>query len=217
MYRLKFPFYPGLIPVLLLTLASPGAAASDGDLDQLEQWLLGVQTLQGSFVQTLTRDGDIQSQSRGTMQLSRPGLFRWHYTEPAELLVVSDGRQVYNYDVELESVTVIPQQQALTGSPIALLSGEKKISDGFVATGRWQAGEVAWTELEPRDTGSDFSLIRLGLEDERLVAMELHDQLGQVTRVEFSSVDLNLPLAAGLFRFEIPQGVDVIESGEAAP
>ena len=45
--------------------------------------------------------------------------------------------------------------------------------------------------------------------------MELKDKLGQTTALDFSNVRRNVALDASLFRFEPPQGADVI--GDAKP
>ena len=42
------------------------------------------------------------------------------------------------------------------------------------------------------------------------LAMEVIDNLEQVTRIEFSDVELGQPLDPSLFRFEPPPGADVI-------
>ncbi|NND59111.1 MAG: outer membrane lipoprotein chaperone LolA [Gammaproteobacteria bacterium] len=209
---------PLLAGVLSVVLSTAVAADDDKDFSQLDAWLSSVETLHGDFSQQLLNArGETLSESTGTLHLSRPGLFRWHYDKPAELLVIGDGEQVYNYDVELESVTIMPQGDALSGSPVALLAGTGSLADGFDYAGGWEAAGVRWSELVPHGEERDFRLIRLALENDRLVAMELHDQLGQVTRIEFDGLEHNVPVGEMVFEFEIPDDVDVILSGESAP
>lgn len=206
----------------VLTLCLPGAvghaADSAGPLERLETWLASVETLSGTFDQRLLDEsGQIMAQSAGTLTLKRPGLFRWHYTSPSELLVVSDGSQVFSYDVELDNVTVMEQGDALRGSPAALLAGKGTVADGYELAASYRADDVDWVELKPRGTQRDFRMLRLGLGGDRLVGMELHDQLGQITRLGFGDLKRNGPVDDELFVFEIPAGVDVIRGGEPAP
>lgn len=204
-----------LIVVAGLTLAAIAARADDSAADRIDAWLSGVETLSAGFEQQLfDESGQVLGDSRGTMTLKRPGLFRWHYTEPSELLVVSDGQKIWSYDVELENVTVIEQSEALTGSPAQLLAGAGSVAQGFDVGASWSTESVAWYELKPRSGQPDFRIVRLGLDGERLAGMELHDQLGQVTRISFQSVQRNLPVSDDDFSFAVPDGVDVIVGSE---
>ena len=206
--------------VLTLGMLSAIAHAADSDpsLERLETWLGSVETLSGVFDQRLLDEsGQVVAQSSGTLTLKRPGLFRWHYTAPSELLVVSDGRQVFSYDVELDNVTVMEQGDALRGSPAALLAGKGTVADGYELVGAYRADDTEWVELKPRGAERDFRILRLGLAGDLLVGMELHDQLGQVTWVGFSDLERNGAVDDDAFSFEIPEGVDVIRGGETAP
>jgi outer membrane lipoprotein carrier protein len=53
--------------------------------------------------------------------------------------------------------------------------------------------------------------VQLGFEGEVLRLLQLVDQLGQITRIIFSANQVNPNLAATLFDFSPPPGVDVID------
>ena len=55
-----------------------------------------------------------------------------------------------------------------------------------------------------------FEHIRLGFDQHNLRTMELIDNFGHTTRLEFSHVQRNPQLAPTLFEFTPPAGVDVI-------
>ena len=65
-------------------------------------------------------------------------------------------------------------------------------------------------ELAPLSEAADFTGVRVGFAQDRLAALELMDALGQTTIIRFSDVKVNEPLDAELFRFNPPDGVDVI-------
>jgi outer membrane lipoprotein carrier protein len=70
-------------------------------------------TLQGRFEQSLIdADGIVQERSSGTLEIERPGRFRWSYFEPLN---------IWSYDVDLAQVTVKPQAKALANTPALLL------------------------------------------------------------------------------------------------
>lgn len=201
----------------VLAAAASHAAPNEPAAGRIDAWLATIETLDGRFEQQLLDEaGELLGASQGTMTLKRPGRFVWHYTAPSELLVVSDGERIYSYDVELENVTVMRQAEAMSASPAQLLAGAGSVSDGFEVRSAWRSENYDWFELVPREGEQDFRVVRLGFDDDALVAMELHDQLGQVTRIAFLELRHNVPVADDRFAFVVPDGVDVITGPETA-
>lgn len=203
---------------VLLLLAMPVMATEPEPINHVENFLLKTSTLSAEFNQVLLDErGQILAESHGTMAIKRPGRFRWHYTAPEELLVMGDGSQIWSYDVELENATVASQVETLSGNPAALLAGNSDAADAFEVKKSWRAETVDWVELVPKHKQRDFQAIRLGFNADVLVAMELHDQLGQTTSITFDRVLQNQPIGDELFVFTPPEGVDVISAGGMAP
>lgn len=211
MYRIKTAFaalaFAALAaPCLALTTeASPAAAA------ELQQYLAGLRSFEADFVQTL-RDsrGQEREQAKGRLYLEKPGRFRWEYREPAEQLIVSDGRNVWLHDVELEQVTVKPFDASLSMTPASLLAGDASVEDNFTIRAATSAQGVKWFELAPKRQDTDFVQVRLGFVRGELTSMELEDKLQQRTSIAFSAVKRNPRLQPALFAFAPPKGVDVI-------
>ncbi len=207
-----------LAGLLLAGLLPMAVQAEENPLARVESFLSATGTMSASFEQVLLdSNGRVLAESSGTMAIKRPGLFRWHYTDPEELLVLGDGEQVWNYDVELENVTVASQKETLAGNPAALLAGSGNVADSFSAEKTWRGGETDWIELVPREKQRDFRRVRLGFSGDTLVAMELYDQLGQTTRIAFDQILQNAPVDDELFAFSPPEGVDVITAGGLTP
>ncbi len=199
----------------LIVALLPSLAAADIAQTRVEQFLKGLTTLRAEFVQTVTdAEGRVVDSANGRLSLSRPGRFRWDYQVP-EQQIVSDGKRIWLYDIELAQVTVREAGVALARTPAALLAGDGKLGDTFdFADGGISEG-LAWSVLKPRDGAGDFQEIQLAFSQNSLVRMQLSDRLGQVTRLQFSKVERNPGLASGLFNFVAPPGVDVV--GNAAP
>jgi outer membrane lipoprotein carrier protein len=106
-------------------------------------------------------------------------------------------------------VTVRAAGTALAGTPAMLLAGGVAIDEEFAVSDAGRADGLSWSVLRPRAEG-DFREVRLGFSAAGLQRMQLTDRLGQVTELEFSALERNPPLDAGLFRFTPPPGVDVI-------
>ncbi len=201
----------GLAGLLLFAgvTAVAAAAAPPPAAHRLEVFLHGLERLQADFRQSVTDDhGRVLQRSRGTLYLERPDRFRWDYRKPAELLV-SDGRNLWFYDRGLEQITVRPLARGLGDLPVGLLAGTRSVESRFRVTAAGAADGLHWLLLTPREKGGGFEWIRLGFRGDLLVRMELRDSLGQTTHIAFSHVRRNPPLAASLFRFTPPPGVDV--------
>lgn len=191
---------------LALTADSSPAAAAE-----LKQYLAGLKSFEADFVQTLHDSrGQEREQAKGRLYLEKPGRFRWEYLEPAEQLIVSDGRNVWMHDVELEQVTVRPFDASLSMTPASLLAGEANVDDSFSIQAGTTVKGVKWFELAPKRPDTDFVHVRLGFARGELAAMELEDKLQQRTSIAFSAVKRNPRLQKTLFAFAPPKGVDVI-------
>jgi outer membrane lipoprotein carrier protein len=184
---------------------------ADDTADRLERFLDRSDSLTAEFRQRLLReDGSAVDQGSGRFYVSRPGRFRWEYLTPAEQLVVCDGERLWMFDADLEQVTVRSVDDSLSGTPAMLLSGRGRLADSFEFGTSYADGGLDWVELRPLSEAPEFRALRVGLEGELIAAMEVIDNLEQVTRIEFSDVELGQPLDPSLFRFEPPPGADVI-------
>ncbi len=199
-----------LVLAACAAFALPGAATADTAAGRLQSWLDGLRTLRAEFRQTVTdADGRVVDRAEGRFALARPGRFRWDYRVP-EQLIVSDGRDLWHYDVELEQVTVRRTAEAVSGTPAALLAGEGALADSFEVSEAGAGDGLDWLLLRPRGADSDFTELRLAFAGTELRRMRLADRLGQTTQLEFSRIERNPRLEAGQFRFAPPAGVDVI-------
>jgi outer membrane lipoprotein carrier protein len=197
-----------LFPILLIASAS---AEEPGAADQLAAFLDETVTLSAAFEQILLEvDGEPGEVSRGRFYLNRPGRFRWEYREPVEQLVVGDGTRLWMYDQDLEQVTVRALDEGLAGTPAMLLSGEGSLEESFRLGASYEEDGLSWIELMPLAEPAEFQGLRVGLADGLMRVMEVRDNLDQVSRIEFSDIARNTDLDEAMFRFEPPDGVDVI-------
>ena len=177
----------------------------------VDEWIGGVSTFSGEFEQVLLdADQAVLERTTGTLEISRPGKFRWSYVEPYEQWLLADGLNIWSYDVDLAQVTVKPQAQALANTPALLLGGSGNALDQFSYQGSYEETETTWVRLEPHDTDSGFLRVELGFIDDMLRRMVFFDNLEQTTLVEFRSVVVNEAVDPGRFVFEIPDNVDVV-------
>lgn len=195
------------IALILLGCASLVQA---GALEQLQDFHRNVDNLQAGFEQELVdAEGAVLQASSGKVWLQRPDRFRWDYREPYPQLIVSDGEKVWVYDSELEQVTVKRLDRAVGNAPALVLSGKRPLKQDFKIRELPAEDGLTWVELTPKQTEADFKSVRVGFGDS-LERMVLHDNFGQITRIRFSDVRRNQRVDPKLFRFDLPDGVDVV-------
>lgn len=200
--------------ILLFAAFSVSAVAESKKPSQgetyLEDFLANTQTLEATFQQTLrTREGEILQQTEGEFYLDRPGKFRWNYRSPYEQVIVSDGENIWIYDVELQQVTVQKQSAGLPATPMALLEDSSTLHKDFHVHPLDEREGIYRLKLISKTKESDFGEIIVGLDKNGLRFMQLHDQFEQVTDIVFSDADTNKKLAKEIFEFIPPEGVDV--------
>jgi len=212
--------------LLLVSLAGTCARAEDIDPESGRRLVDGfvddVTTFSADFEQVLLDSGDVVlERTSGTLEISRPGRFRWSYLQPYEQWLIADGRNIWSYDLDLAQVTVKPQAEALANTPALLLGGADNALDQFDYEGSYRETETTWVQLAPKNTDSGFVRLELGFIDDQLARMVFFDNLEQTTLVEFSNVAVNEPIDPSQFEFEVPDDVDLVgtpvTAGTTAP
>lgn len=177
-------------------------------LAELEAYFQSVDTMQGDFVQEVRDEaGVLLELSRGRFWIVRPDRFRWSYETPFPQEIVADGEALFIHDVDLDQITVRAQADALGSGPAVLLSGDlESLRSAFDL-----AVEGDWIVLSPRNDDWALSAMRLRFEGEVPATLTLVDGLGQSTLLDLQAVRLNADIGEQIFRFTIPDGVDVID------
>ena len=196
---------------VLLPMISFAQASKDEGERMVESFLEDVTTLSGRFEQQLIdADDNVVEESAGTLDIRRPGQFRWSYTDPYQQLLIADGVNMWSFDVDLEQVTVKPQAEALGSTPAILLGGSSDVLNDFDYIGSFTDRGTVWVRLRPKDTGNGFSKVELGFTDGSLTRMLFGDNLGQTTLIALFDVTFNEPIDDHVLTFTPPAGVDVV-------
>lgn len=195
---------------LFLSLLIPVLASAD-DVQNFRTFFQNTTSMRAKFHQTVVDNlGRKVQEVTGSMQLQRPGKFRWDYDKPYVQLIVGDGKKVWLFDPDLNQVTVRPLDKVLGSSPAALLAGNKDIDKTFDLKSVGQQDQLNWIEALPKEKESGFERVMLGFKGNTLSEMEMRDSFGQVTVIEFSGQQVNPKLDAKSFVFSPPKGADVL-------
>lgn len=194
---------------VVLSLACQSALA-DG-IANLKGFYHNTHAMRAKFKQTVKdNSGDVIQQVEGSMQLQRPNKFRWDYQKPYEQQIISDGKEVFLYDMDLEQVTIRTLKQTLGTSPAALLAGGEDVEKSFALSNVKRSDGLEWVQALPQGEESGYDRILLGFQGGSLLKMELYDSFKNVTMIDFSVVERNPSLDTASFLFKTPEGVDVV-------
>jgi outer membrane lipoprotein carrier protein len=192
------------------TLLGTTSQADTGN-DRLQHFFDHLDGLRADFTQTVIDAHSVTLQNAsGTLELLRPGRFRWDYEKPYKQLIVADGKKVSIYDPDLDQVTVKLLDQTIGNMPALLLSDNKPLEDSFNITDLGVKDGLAWLELDPKARETSFEKIRLAFNNQTLHTMELVDSFGQTTQLVFSKLQRNPEIDPAIFHFTPPPDVDVI-------
>lgn len=180
------------------------------DAEALTARLEALERFQASFTQTIRgARGELLERSSGTIRLLRP-LFRWDVDAPYPQTIVAAEGRLQVYDPDLEQLIVRPLDEALTDTPVALLTQDHLLlrDDYQITRLADDAGDSY--RLRPRDPEALFESIALHFGPDTLIGLDILDRLGQETRIRFAPGADAGALEAADFELEVPPGTDVL-------
>ena len=201
-------------------IAVAGAVEADRSLEALVDRIQGsydrLDSLQADFVQVLDSVALGQPQrERGKLYLQRPARMRWEYQAPEEKLAVVDGKQTWLY-VPAENQVIVGTLEEVRRSGAAglLLAGRVRLRRDFRVETAGEDAEpgTATLRLTPVEANEEFAELELtvSLGDLLPVRIVVHGHLGDVMTYHLSHVRAGVALDPSLFRFEPPEGVEVV-------
>ena len=185
-----------LTAAALVLAAWPALAQNAADLLRISNYLNGLGTLQGNFVQ-VGPDGDL---SEGTFYLRRPGRMRFEYEPPNRALIIADGVWVGVCDPQVQTVDRFP----LSETPLDLLLRDRVDlrKEGAVKSIERSSGQLRVKAIDP--DAADQGSITMVFADNPLELRQwiVVDNQGLTTTVALSETRSNVKLGGELFFIE---------------
>ena len=151
----------------------------------------------------------------GTVLIKKPGKMLWQYTSSEDKLYVSDGATFYAYfplDRQVIATPVPSGEQA--SIPILFLAGRGNLLEDFSASyddGPTDPGTWAIRLIPTRpETDYEWLVLRVDQTTLSLTGLSTIDTQGGTSTYRFTDLVENRNPPDSLFRFEIPDGVDVM-------
>lgn len=198
---------------LMLFCCHMMAMASPTDSQRLADLLAQSQTLQANFEQKTfsAKGGKVLQENKGVMIFKRPDFFRWSVESPIQQLIVSNGKTLWVYDIDLEQVSkqMIGKGEQ-TKPAMVLLSDSKILDENFTVRAFKDEQPGEWFELKPKSPDTTYQIIALYFERQQLRQLQFKDTAGQLSHIVFRQAKMNLKVSEKNFEFTPPPGVDVV-------
>jgi len=180
--------------------AQSNLSAADREVVQRAQaYLQGLTSAQGTFVETSPNG----QRRQGRFYLQRPGKMRFEYTNPAGLLVVSDGYNVKRYDPRLNNFQQVP----LGRTPLStFLARNVRLDQGvrIERVTRMDSGAFAITARDANRPNDGQVILAFAGNPMRLHEWTITDAQGARTRTQLTALQPASGLASSLFQLRDP-------------
>jgi outer membrane lipoprotein carrier protein len=182
--------------------------------DEIVKLLDNIHTMQANFSQYhIDSNGKmIGTKTCGKMSLLRPGKFRWEIIEPNKQLILIKDNYYSIYDVDLEQLIKHKVNYRNLSNPILLLSSPAKtLKEFFTITKIVISDQENWFKLIPKTSDSNYRWVKMHFSGRILDKIQIMDNLGQRSIVDFSELIFNIPLTSNIFTFIPPPNTDILE------
>jgi|TARA_B110001469_G_scaffold77132_1_gene73040 outer membrane lipoprotein carrier protein len=199
--------------MFVFTVTLAGFSLAQTAAQSLGEQLGRQSNMEADFVQyVMDASGSRLQETHGHMVLAQPNRFWWQTADPFAQLLVSNGKQLWIYDEDLEQVTVQTLDPSTTATPALLLSGNStNIEAEFDVVMQRGSDDLVLYQLKPKNPESLYQALRLNFKNNQLLEMQLEDTMHQKTSLIFSNMVLNPQIEDHLFEFTIPEGADVLQ------
>jgi outer membrane lipoprotein carrier protein len=199
-------------------VATSPAGAQSAVVDRMIESLASTQTLSADFSQTTAAKSARLRSASGTFYISKPGLLRWEVKKPYPQIQLLNDKEFWLFDVDLAQASVRPIHAAnLTGIAALLLNTNSLTREqlltryGFSDLGARDG--LQWIGVTAKTPEPGITSLAVGVDSESLLRrFEIHDNLGQVTRIELIRILKNVAIDPKLFQFTPPAGVSVLRA-----
>jgi len=215
------PFAAALLLLIASGMAVPGWASA-ADETVIDTILDGVEKRYniGGFTADFDQESILKAMAvtdtaSGRLMVRQPGKMRWEYLVPEPQTIITDGNDLWVYRPE-ENQVLVGKAPALfgEGKGAGFLSNIKMVRESFQISLMPDAAPGHYRlKLVPNRSTEDLMQVQLDLDRKTfdLIEIATFNVYGDETRIRLSNIVLGDPPAEKLFRFEVPQGAEVLQ------
>jgi len=161
---------------------------------------------------------EITDTAEGRIYVKYPGMMRWEYETPEKQIILTDGTSLWLYRPGENQVMMGKAPSFFgEGKGASFLSDIKRVRQYFnAALGKKDKNENYVLKLLPKKEMAGVSEIYLTVDRNRFEVIQIitYNIYKDETRIELSRLRFEEKLDDALFRFNVPDGVDVLQLDE---
>tara|TARA_E500000331_G_scaffold333220_1_gene357225 strand:+ start:543 stop:1184 length:642 start_codon:yes stop_codon:yes gene_type:complete len=174
----------------------------------LEEKLSGLASITTQFRQQTSRDREVH---HGRLWVKKPNKFRYETTSPWQQSLVSNGQIFWNYDTDLEQLTIDNLAHDPAKFPILLLSGQSDQIAELYEVEAYADEKYHVYHLSPKTENHYFASVSLVFLEDKPSSIVIRDAMGRFTEITFTETEVNTGLSDEVFEFSAPDGVDIVD------
>lgn len=202
--------------LIILLLIINQSFADNNSIEQLTKLLNNLSIIYAHFTQIVSNKHGVTLQEQtGIMQIKKPNLLNWRVLTPDQMLIITDGNKIWNYDIDLNQVIVKNFNSSIADNKISglLLGDVNKILNNYIVNKlENNNSNLSCFELNNKNSNHEDSFVKAQLcfnNKQQLTMVKLYDQLDQETEFMFSKIKSRVEPNA--FKFIMPENVDILE------
>lgn len=181
-----------------------------------------IKNLQGKYdtVSTITADFTQQTSNafglgdlmEGTLELKKPGLMRWTYSEPVGDLIISDGLKHWVLQADLNQAVEVDAAEGAPPVALEFLFGQGNLDKDFNGEVLEDEKKFVLLKLTPKTVMNVRELkMKVSKKTGLIEMIEINDLFGATTTVILSKIKINREIDDKRFRFVVPKGVHLVK------
>jgi outer membrane lipoprotein carrier protein len=151
----------------------------------------------------------------GRLMVRQPGKMRWEYLVPDPQTIITDGNDLWVFRPEENQVLVGKAPSFFgDGKGAGFLSNIKTVRKSFqISLEPSDDPDQYRLKLVPNRSSVDLMAVELDIARKgfSLIRITTVNVYGDETRIELKNVSFSEPPPESLFRFDVPEGADVVQ------
>jgi outer membrane lipoprotein carrier protein len=187
--------------------------AQEGPIGELDLLLRDITTISADILQLIIEsDGGVLEETEIKMLLKRPDRLYWETVSPFQELIVTNGEILWNYQPDLEQVTIEDWDSEDSELAAQLLNGRTETLSNDYYVAMINADDNKSFELSPKMSDSIYDLVTVSFIDDVLDMIHLDGRNGEQTVWQFNNLVMNSLIENNSFEFEVPGDIEVVSN-----
>jgi outer membrane lipoprotein carrier protein len=187
--------------------------AQEGPIGELDLLLRDITTISADILQLIIEsDGGVLEETEIKMLLKRPDRLYWETVSPFQELIVTNGEILWNYQPDLEQVTIEDWDSEDSELAAQLLNGRTETLSNDYYVAMINADDNKSFELSPKLSDSIYDLVTVSFIDDVLDMIHLDGRNGEQTVWQFNNLVMNSLIENNSFEFEVPGDIEVVSN-----